>query len=73
MVLYFQDQGSCGRVGHLEPVGWKNDWSVSGTDADGDGRSQPEPACRKSRVPGPTQPLATPVTSDEFSTNSLGL
>ena len=28
--LHFQDQGPYGRVVHLQPMSWKNDWPVIG-------------------------------------------
>lgn len=39
--LHFQDKGPFGRVVHLNPVQWINDWPVIGIDADGDGCGQP--------------------------------
>ncbi|SNC66331.1 Beta-xylosidase [Hymenobacter gelipurpurascens] len=71
--LHFQDQGPYGRVVHLQPMAWKNDWPVVGEDPDGDGKGQPVLTHLKPAVPGKPQPLATPSTSDEFSTNALGL
>ncbi|HEX8506446.1 MAG TPA: glycoside hydrolase 43 family protein [Hymenobacter sp.] len=71
--LHFQDQGAYGRVVHLQPMTWKNDWPVIGADPDGDGKGQPVLTHRKPRVPGPAQPLATPATSDEFGRTALGL
>ncbi|WP_210519113.1 glycoside hydrolase family 43 protein [Hymenobacter terricola] len=71
--LHFQDQGPYGRVVHLEPMVWKNDWPIIGSDPDGDGKGQPVLTHRKPRVPGPPQPVATPPTSDEFSRTTLGL
>ena len=70
--LHFQDQGPYGRVVHLQPMSWNNDWPVIGEDPDGDGRGQPVLTYRKPAVPGQPQPLATPPTSDEFDTNALG-
>ena len=70
--LHFQDQGPYGRVVHLQPMSWKNDWPVIGEDPDGDGRGQPVLTHRKPKVKGPAQPLATPPTSDEFSSPTLG-
>lgn len=71
--LHFQDQGPYGRVVHLQPMVWKNDWPVIGEDPDGDGKGQPVLTYRKPRVKGKAQPIATPATSDEFDTNTLGL
>ncbi len=38
--LHFQDQEAYGRVVHLEPVLWQNDWPLIGEDQ-GNGRGQP--------------------------------
>jgi beta-xylosidase len=70
--LHFQDQEAYGRVVHLQPMTWKNDWPVIGLDPDGDGTGEPVQTYRKPAVPGKVA-LATPVTSDEFSDKALGL
>jgi beta-xylosidase len=70
--LHFQDQGAYGRVVHLQPMTWKNDWPVMGLDPDGDGTGEPVLTYRKPAVPGKIA-LATPATSDEFSSKTLGL
>ena len=71
--LHFQDQGAYGRVVHLEPMVWKNDWPIIGEDPDGDGKGQPVSTHRKPHIKSAAQPLATPPTSDEFGHNTLGL
>lgn len=35
--VHFQDKGAYGRIIHLNPMVWKNDWPVIGNDTDGDG------------------------------------
>jgi beta-xylosidase len=70
--IHFQDCAAFGRVVHLQPLQWKNDWPVIGEDKDGDGCGEPVATYRKPNT-GPAGPLATPVESDEFSTNRLGL
>ncbi len=40
LFIHFQDMGAYGRVCHLQPVTWKNDWPVIGTD-DGTGCGEP--------------------------------
>jgi beta-xylosidase len=70
--LHFQDQGAYGRVVHLQPMAWKNDWPVMGTDADGNGTGEPVLTYRKPAVPGKV-PLAVPATSDEFASSRPGL
>ena len=39
--LHFQDRGAYGRVVHLQPMAWRDDWPVIGEDRDGDGRGEP--------------------------------
>ena len=39
--LHFQDRGLYGRICHLQPVSWKDDWPVIGADYDGDGCGEP--------------------------------
>jgi len=34
---HFQDAGAFGRIVHLQPMSWKNDWPVIGQDRDNDG------------------------------------
>lgn len=70
--LHFQDVGALGRITHLQPMVWKNDWPVIGEDKDGDGCGNPVLTYKKPNV-GKTYPIATPSESDEFSTNTLGL
>ncbi|GAA3943382.1 family 43 glycosylhydrolase [Hymenobacter algoricola] len=71
--LHFQDQGPYGRVVHLQPMSWKNDWPIIGEDPDGDGKGQPVLTHRKPAVKSKVPPLAMPPTSDEFSGSGLGL
>ena len=70
--LHFQDKGAYGRVLHLNPMKWINDWPVIGVDKDGDGCGDPVSRYRKLKT-GKTYPIETPVESDEFDTRKLGL
>lgn len=70
--LHFQDKGAYGRIIHLNPMRWVNDWPVIGEDKDGDGCGEPVRSYRKPNV-GTTYPIATPPESDEFNTRTLGL
>ena len=70
--LHFQDKGAYGRVLHLNPMKWVNDWPVIGVDKDGDGCGDPVSRYRKPKT-GKTYPIETPVESDEFDTRKLGL
>jgi len=68
----FQDKKMYGRVIHLNPVKWINDWPVIGVDQDGDGCGEPVTRYKKPNV-GTVYPIETPVESDEFNTRQLGL
>jgi beta-xylosidase len=70
--IHFQDQFAYGRVVHLNPMKWLNDWPVIGVDKDGDGCGEPVSSYKKPNV-GKTYPLATPPESDEFDSHTMGL
>jgi len=70
--LHFQDRGPYGRVVHLQPMTWKGDWPVIGTDDDGDGVGEPIERHRKPQV-ARASAIAVPQTSDDFAGPSLGL
>lgn len=70
--IHFQDVGALGRLTHLQPMVWSNDWPVIGVDKDGDGCGDPVLTYKKPNV-GKVYPKATPAESDEFSANELGL
>jgi beta-xylosidase len=78
--LHFQDKDAFGRIVHLQPVVWENDWPIIGTHPDAHGKAEPVLTHRKPSV-GPAlaagpqlapQPAA-PATSDEFDSPRLGL
>jgi len=70
--LHFQDKGAYGRILHLEPVKWVSDWPVIGIVKNGNGKGEPVSTYKKPDV-GRTYPINTPVESDEFNTDTLGL
>lgn len=70
--LHFQDKDAYGRVVHLQPMKWVNDWPVIGLDKDGDGIGEPVLNYKKPNV-GKLYPMVNPVESDEFSQVGLGL
>ena len=39
--LHFQDKGPWGRIVHLQPMTWEDDWPIIGKDSDGDGLGEP--------------------------------
>jgi beta-xylosidase len=70
--LHFQDKNAYGRVVHLQPMKWINDWPVIGEDKDGEGKGEPVLKYKKPNV-GKVYPIQTPVESDEFNNNTLAL
>jgi beta-xylosidase len=69
--LHFQDKDAYGRVVHLQPMKWVNDWPVIGEDRDGDGKGEPVLSYKKPIVTN--QNIQTPDESDEFDRLLLGL
>ncbi|MBO8131040.1 MAG: glycosyl hydrolase 43 family protein [Candidatus Marinimicrobia bacterium] len=70
--VHFQDRDVYGRIVHLQPVKWINDWPLIGVDIDGDGIGEPVYKYRKPEV-GRTYPIKVPQTVDEFNSDKLGL
>lgn len=70
--LHFQDADLYGRVVHLQPVRWEDDWPLVGVDQNegGVGRPVRQFGKPKSRA---TSRIAVPQTTDEFETPDLGL
>lgn len=68
--LHFQSRGAHGRIVHLEPVRWNDDWPIIGEAADDVTTGQPVPS---GPIPHSTAPASQqhPQTSDEFSTAQL--
>ena len=69
--VHFQDKGAYGRVVHLQPMKWENDYPIIGIDPDGDGRGEPVDKFKKPDV-GESFSLTAPKTSDEFDSHKLG-
>ena len=70
--LHFQDKEAYGRVVHLQPVTWKDNWPVMGIDKDGDYCGEPVTTYCKPKTSGKVQ-VVNPAESDEFSDTRLGL
>lgn len=64
--LHFQDKEAYGRIVHLQPMFWKDDFPVMGNNG------EPVLKNRKPNV-GKTYPVMTPAESDEFDSPQLGL
>ncbi|HLP06348.1 MAG TPA: glycoside hydrolase 43 family protein [Paludibacter sp.] len=70
--LNFQEKAMYGRVLHLNPMKWVNDWPVIGVDKDGDGCGEPVSVYKKPDI-GKTYLVETPAESDEFDNGKIGL
>jgi len=70
--LHFQDAGLYGRLVHLQPVRWENDWPLVGADHDGEGVGKPVLRHSKPEVANESA-LCTPQTTDLFEAPELGL
>ena len=68
--MHFQDVGAYGRLVHLQPMKWVDDWPVIGVDKDGDGCGEPVLTYKKPNV-GKNYPICTPQESDEFDGYTL--
>ncbi|ACE86277.1 glycoside hydrolase family 43 protein [Cellvibrio japonicus] len=68
--FHFQDKGVYGRILHLQPMRWENDWPLIGQNINTQGVGEPVARHRK-----PVQgfPQQVPATRDEFDTPELGL
>jgi len=70
--LHFQDVGSAGRIIHLQPMHWVDDWPVIGVNENGEGYGEPTESYRKPNV-GAVYPIDAPEDSDFFEGKTLGL
>lgn len=70
--IHFQDAGTIGRVTHLEPVKWVNDWPMMGIDNDGNGIGEPVDIYKKPKTDDQASSSFI-QTSDEFTGKTLGL
>jgi hypothetical protein len=61
--VHFQDAGIYGRVVHLNPVTWTDDWPLMGVAAPDGSR---EPVQRYAKPALPATPVTSPQTSDEM-------
>lgn len=70
--IHFQDIEVYGRVTHLQPVTWIDGWPVMGENIDSGKCGQPVLEYTKPNV-GKEYPITTIPTSDDFSSDMLGL
>jgi beta-xylosidase len=70
--IHFQDKGVYGRIIHLQPGGWKQEWPYLGLDINGDGIGEPVLVYKKPFIKGIFAHEEI-QTSDEFNDSCLGL
>ena len=68
--MHFQERKNIGRVCHLQPMSWKDNWPVIGVDMDMNGIGEPVYVWKKPDV-GKEYPVNAPQTSDEFNSRQL--
>ncbi|HET7537188.1 MAG TPA: glycoside hydrolase 43 family protein [Candidatus Didemnitutus sp.] len=70
--LHFQDKEAYGRIVHLQPVVWRDDWPLMGTGVE-TGVAKGEPVLVHKKPNVPAQPVMVPPTSDEFDSPTLAV
>ncbi len=73
--LHFQDVYAAGRIIHLQPMSWKEDWPIIGIAKDGNDYGEPVFTYRKPNVGEAAKEaeICEPDASDDFSKKTLGL
>lgn len=69
---HFQDADTYGRIVHLQPMKWINDWPFIGVDQDKNGIGEPVLTYKKPLISNKTE-ITTPPETDEFDGNDIGL
>lgn len=70
---HFQDKRAYGRIVHLQPMQWKDDWPVMGKRHPTTGIGEPVDTWEKPVSESPLTNLENPPSSDDFSRPTLGL
>ena len=73
--LHFQDVYAAGRIIHLQPMSWKEDWPIIGVAKDGNEYGEPVLTYRKPNVGEAAKEvtICEPDASDDFTKKTLGL
>lgn len=69
---HFQSRGAIGRVVHIQPVIWQDNWPVIGVDIDRNGIGEPVYVWKKPAVKGDSR-ITAPQSDDDFNKPGLGL
>lgn len=71
--LHFQDVYAAGRIIHLQPMRWENDFPIIGAAKPGNDYGEPVERFKKPDVGNVIQEICEPDTSDDFRGGRLGL
>lgn len=71
--FHFQDREAYGRILHLQPLKWVDNWPAIGVDLDGNGVGEPVLVHPKPTITPQAVSLGMPAESDEFDHHTLGL
>lgn len=69
---HFQDLEAYGRVVHLQPMIWENNWPVIGEDYNKNGVGEPVKSSKKPNI-AISYPIETPTETDDFNGFGIGL
>ncbi|CAG9620949.1 glycoside hydrolase family 43 protein [Sutcliffiella rhizosphaerae] len=70
--IHFQDKGAYGRITHMQPMTWENDWPKMGVNHNEDGIGEPVLTYKKPNVDTKGE-IVVPQTNDDFNDPVLGL
>ena len=79
--LHFQDVYAAGRITHLQPMHWENDWPIIGVNKEGNDYGEPVMQYVKPNIGKTAEelkdtdkyPVCEPDTADEFDTDKMML
>lgn len=79
--IHFQDVYAAGRICHLQPMHWENDWPIIGVNKPGNEYGEPVMEYKKPNIGKTAEeladkvkyPVCEPDTDDEFTADKLGL
>ncbi|MDM1061759.1 glycosyl hydrolase 43 family protein [Empedobacter falsenii] len=69
---HFQDADTYGRIVHLQPMKWINDWPFIGIDQDKNGIGEPVLTYKKPEISNKSE-IINPSETDDFKGNDIGL
>ncbi len=70
---HFQETHPLGRIVHLQPARWQDDWPVIGVDYDGNGVGEPVAVWKKPNIKSNNTNAFAPQSSDDFNAPDKGL